>query len=174
MSLTPLQQKLAGGDRRSVGCAYDVAQEVLDQPALLEEIIDGLRVDDAIVRSRTAHVLARVAMTRPTLVDPYKDEILQVFARVPQWEVREQMSKVIPRLKLTNDEIALAYQLWEIYLQDRSSIVRTCAMQAMCDLLPYAPERRDGVVTRLHELTKTGTAAMRALGRKLLASLDGE
>ena len=168
--LSPLLQQLAGGERRSIGQAKDVAATVLAQPLLLEEIIDGLRMDDPIIRSRVAHVVMQVALEAPHLVEPYKDVLLHEVSAIPQWEVREQISKVLPRLPLTPDEIAAAYHLYETYLADRSSIVRTCAMQGLHDLVAHDPSLKPRVFATLLNLTETGTAAMRARGRMLLAA----
>ena len=173
-----LLDRLKGGDRRSVGEGYDVAVEILasaseDGARSLLEIADGMGSDDVILRSRCAHVLASVSAERPDLLTPFQDEILDCWAPIAQWEVREQMSKVLPRLSWTPDRLGQIYGLLQDYLEDRSSIVRTCALQAMVDLLDQAPERRPEVVRTVETLTESGTAAMRARGRKLLKVLSG-
>ena len=104
MSVTPVQLGLSGGERRSIGKAFDVAEEVLSNPDLLPEIMIE-------------------------------------FAPTDQWEVREQMSKAIPQLDLNSSEVEEAHQIFESYLRDKSSIVRTCANQGLFDLLKYDPNR---------------------------------
>ena len=58
------------------------------------------------------------------------------------------------------------------YLGDRSSIVKTFAMQGLAGLAMQDPEMKPEVVEQIRVLTRTGTAAMKARGRKLLAELE--
>ncbi len=163
--------ELSGGDRRSVGRAPEVARWALDQPARLAEIVEGLLGEDVIVRSRCAHVIDAVSKTRPELVEPFKKQLVDDATSIEQWEVREQMCKAIPRLTLSRQEVAAMRAVCMSYLDDRSSIVRACAMQALVDLLRFDPSHEDDVREVIGTLTEMGTAAMRARGRKLLKQL---
>ncbi|MFN0299988.1 MAG: hypothetical protein ACKVQU_06500 [Burkholderiales bacterium] len=58
------------------------------------------------------------------------------------------------------------------YLTDRSSIVKTFAMQALADIALQDAELRGPIVEQLPELTRSGSPAMKSRGRKLLASLQ--
>ena len=58
------------------------------------------------------------------------------------------------------------------YLRDRSSIVKTFAMQALADLASQDASLRAQILPLLEELTAIGTPAMRARGRKLLQHLN--
>jgi len=57
------------------------------------------------------------------------------------------------------------------YLRDKSSIVKTCAMQGLAGLAAQDAALKAKVLPLLKELTDVGTPAMRARGRKLLAGL---
>lgn len=162
---------LAGGDRRSTGHSEEVAAEVLADDSLFPDLFEGLLSDDAIIRSRAAHALMQIAPTRPDLVRPYKEVLMQDVARIKQWEVREQLCKILPRLGLTRAEIAYAVEIFRGYLNDKSSIVRTCALQALADLTEMEPSLKPEIMPTIEELTQTGTPAMRARGRKLLIKL---
>ncbi len=170
--MTPLLQRLAEGDRRSPGAAAAVADMVLEQPVMQEELFDGLSTADAATCARIVRVLLQVAETDAALMQPYKDRVLHEWPDHPQWEIRMHGCQILPLLHLRPADVDAAYAAFETYLADRSSIVRTCAMQAMVDLLPRASERREEVTQRIQRLTETGTAAMRARGRHLLAHLD--
>ncbi len=164
--------KLTGGDRRSVGAAAEVAAEVLRNEGLMEELFAGLLFDDPILRSRTAHALMQVAGQRPDLVQPYKDRILEEVAPLEQWEVREQICKILPALALSPTDIDRVLRLFQAYLEDRHSIVKTCAMQGMADLTRHDPALTPEIRFLIENLSMNGTAAMRARGRKLLKSLS--
>ena len=80
---------------------------------------------------------------------------------------------MIPRLRLTATERRRAAERTEVYLDDRSSIVKTCAMQGLSDLAMQDATLKPGaMLDRIRTLTRTGTPAMKARGRKLLGKLE--
>ena len=79
---------------------------------------------------------------------------------------------MIPRLELTPAEHTKAADALEAFLDDRSSIVKTFALQGLADLAALDPRMREGVIEKLREATRTGTPAMKARSRKLLAKLE--
>lgn len=79
---------------------------------------------------------------------------------------------MIPRLELTTRQRAAAADIFFEYLRDRSSIVRTWAMDALARLAQGDADLRKRVVPLIEDLTETGTPAMRARGRKLLQHLN--
>jgi hypothetical protein len=59
------------------------------------------------------------------------------------------------------------------YLDDRSSIVKTSALQGLADLAQHDASLRPKVLELLRASTRNGTAAMKARSRKLLLQLEG-
>jgi hypothetical protein len=57
------------------------------------------------------------------------------------------------------------------YTNDRSSIVKTFAMQALADLARRDENLRQHVLWHIEELCMTGTPAMHARGKHLLPKL---
>ena len=78
---------------------------------------------------------------------------------------------MVPRLPLTAQQRRQATTLLLSYLDDRSSIVRTCSMQGLAELALAHPQLRPRIIPLLEGLTRDGTPAMRSRGRKLLARL---
>jgi hypothetical protein len=58
------------------------------------------------------------------------------------------------------------------YLGDRSSIVKTFALQGLADLTTDDPALRAEVMEILRQSASSGTAAMKARSRKLLAQME--
>ena len=121
---------------------------------------------------RAADAIEKITITRPDLLAPYKRKILTLAARETQIEVRWHIALLLPRLPLTARERAAAIDVLFDYLRDRSSIVKTHAMQGLADLVLKHPELKSQIVPVIAELTEIGTAAMRARGRKLLPLLN--
>ena len=60
----------------------------------------------------------------------------------------------------------------EEYLDDRSSIVKTFALQGLADLSTDDDRLKSNVVDLLRVAARTGTPAMKARSRKLLLRLE--
>ena len=58
-------KKLQGGDRRSIGKVDEVVDQVLGSAALFEELINGLLVDDPVIRMRSADAVEKVTLVKP-------------------------------------------------------------------------------------------------------------
>ena len=58
------------------------------------------------------------------------------------------------------------------WLDDRSSIVKTCAMQGLASLTRWNPAMLPEVLDMLRLLSRSGTPAMRARGRILLKRIE--
>jgi hypothetical protein len=165
-------KKLSGGDRRSIGRANEIVVAVLKQPALFRYLFEGMGSDDAVVRMRAADVAEKVSARRPELLQPHKMKLLAIAGSNSQQEMRWHSALMIPRLKLTAKERGVAVDILFDYLRDRSSIVKTCAMQGLAMLAATDPSLRMKVLPLLKELTEIGTPAMRARGRKILQHLN--
>lgn len=160
--------ELAGGDRRTLGKSKAVAEYVLRHPERVEELLEGVLGDDAVVRARAIDSLEVVSARRPDLIQPHKRLLLTHVAALPFWEVREHICLMLPRLKLTAMERRRAFEIVRGYLGDKASIVRTFAMQAMVDLSEGVPEMRDEACQVVESALSEGTPAMRARARNLV------
>jgi len=167
----PLLKKLSGGDRRSIGRSNEVVAQVLAHPANFRHVVKGLAADDAVVRMRAADAIEKITARRPELLRPYKRKLLAIAGSTTQQEVRWHAALIMPRLEFTARERAVALDILFDYLRDKSSIVKTCAMQGLAGLAAQDAALKAKVLPLLKELTDVGTPAMRARGRKLLAGL---
>jgi hypothetical protein len=172
--MSDLLSKLTGGDRRSIGRSDEVVAEVLANPTLFEPLFKGMLADDPLVRMRAADAVEKITTQQPELLTPYKDCLLQEVSRIEQQEVRWHVAQLLPRLTLTPAERQQTLAILEIYLQDKSKIVKTFAMQALADLAEQDPNLRPSIITRLETLTASGSPAMRSRGRKLLVRLESK
>jgi len=169
--MNKLVDKLRGGDRRSIGRADEVAQEISANPKLFAQVLVAVLGADPLIRMRAADAIQKASAINPKLLQPHKRIILRKIAVIPQQEVRWHVAQIIPQLKLTPKERDHAVAILFDYLEDKSSIVKTFAMQALADLAQTDYDLRERVVPILEFLTANGTAAMRARGRKLLPFL---
>lgn len=167
-----LLSRLAGGDRRSLGRANEVARTVAKNPRRFPELFAGLWAEDPLVRMRAADAAEKVTKDNPALLQKYKNELLGLLADCDQIEVRWHLALMVPRLRLSVEERRRAATLLQAYLDDRSSIVRTHALQGLADLAENNAEFRPSIIEILREAARAGTAAMRARSRILLARFE--
>jgi hypothetical protein len=166
---------LEGGDRRTIGRADQVAAMVSKDPKMFPELIAGLWSGDPLVRMRAADASEKVTRTNRELLQPYKKELLGLMAETQEQELRWHLAAMIPRLPLNIRERQLAVTLLNGYLEDRSSIVKTSALQGLAELANLTDgdsSLRLKVIEVLREATRNGTPAMKARSRKLLLHLD--
>lgn len=166
-----IAQQLGGGDRRSIGKANAVAAQVLKNHRRFNELIRCLWGEDPIVRMRAADAVEKVSGRCPEVLHPFKVDLLGLLNEATQQELRWHLAQMIPRLELSERERHRAAGAFRNYLNDRSSIVKTFAIQALADLArddaSMQPEVRALVETHI----RSGTAAMRARCRKLMKQL---
>jgi len=171
MTETSLSSILRGGDRRSLGRANSVVTLILLQPARFPELIECLWCDDAVIRMRAADAAEKISAQKPQLLRPFKAELLGLATEASQPELRWHLALMIPRLPLTSADRKQAFPLLKQYLNDRSSIVKTCALQGLADLAQGDPQIRSQVRSLMEQASRTGTPAMKARARKLLPQL---
>lgn len=172
MARTNILALLEGGDKRSIGRADEVAGTVSHHHDLFPDLMRGWWSDDPIVRMRAADATEKVTRRHPDLLRPYKKELLGLMAEARQQELQWHLASIVPRLPLSSGERQLAFLTLSGYLQSRSSIVKTCALQALADLAVDGSNILPGVIEILHQSTRSGTPAMKARSRKLLRQLE--
>src|SRR5271168_4855142 len=151
---------LRGDDRRTIGRADKVAAIVSKDPRLFPELIAGLWSEDPLVRMRAADAAEKATRDNRELLRPYKKELLGLLAEADQQELRWHLAAMVPRLSLKPAERRRAAELLSRYLEDRSSIVRTFALQGLADLAQQEPSMRATVTDLLRESVRSGTPAM--------------
>jgi hypothetical protein len=165
----PFSLMLQGGDRRSIGNSNRVAALILQQSDRFAELIECLWHADSVVRMRAADAAEKVSAKRPELLAPFTTELLALAEQTSQAELRWHLAQMIPRLRLGVQERERAAAAMTSFLTDRSSIVRTFAVQALAELAGGIPEMEADIIDLLERTCRTGTPAMKARSRKLLA-----
>jgi len=167
-----LLKTLGGGDRRSIGRSNEVAELVFKRPVLFAQLIHGMCAADPLVRMRAADAAEKVSRKQPDLLRSFKGQLVRLLEEAQEQELRWHLAQMVPRLPLTSKERSRAATLLRSYLQDTSSIVKTCAMQALADLATRDESLRRETRALLRDAARNGTAAMKARARKLLTRFE--
>lgn len=162
---------LSGGDKRSIGKADKAADDTLRNPDLFGNLFELIFCDDEIVRMRAADAVEKITRQRPDLIQKYKRRLFNEATQIRQQEVRWHLAQLFSRLKLTSAERKKLFSILQDFLTDDSRIVKTFAMEALADIARQDDRLKPAIVSQLHELTQTGSPAMKSRGKKLLAKL---
>lgn len=171
MKTTAIRDFLAGGDRRSIGKSNALVARLEKRPQLLPELLHEMWNADPMIAMRAADALEKVTRKRPEALQRFKKELLGLAEETGQQELRWHLAAMLPRLQLSSAERWRVMETLTQYLENKSSIVKTFALQGMFDLSVQDSELRQHVEELLIVAVSTGTAAMRARARKLLGEI---
>jgi hypothetical protein len=172
-----LRTRLAEGRHAlDSACVPQVAALVCAQPRRAARLIELLWDDDPGVANRAADVLERISLhPSPALLGvlaEYKEPLLGLLPDARFIKLRWNLALVISRLALAVPEARRAASALQSFLDDRSSIVKTAALQGLADLTRHDPALLPAVLDLLRIQGRSGTPAMRARSRILLKRLD--
>jgi hypothetical protein len=80
--------KLAGGDRRSIGKSNEVVADVIHGHSLFGLVFQGMLNDDPLIRMRSADATEKITVKHPEYLQPYKEILIKQIATSEQQEVR--------------------------------------------------------------------------------------
>lgn len=164
-----IMEMLAEGERKAIAKSTAVAQAVLTNPKLVKTLVDALSSTNPTIVSHAAHALLTVFKKNPSLLRQFADQLMSAFRR-DQWEILEQLAKILPGLDLPEPkQRSLVDRLEQIFYESPSSIARTCALQALDDLGARHQVWRDRSTKAMKYAFEQGSKAMQARARKILA-----
>jgi len=173
-----------GRHRISSGRTAEVVSLVRAYPKKLTQLLECLWDEDPCVAMRAADALEKLTRRRSLVADEIQKSLLKtlqgswkapligLLAEATENKLRWCLAPVIPRLALTVPECKRVAETLLSYLDDKSSIVKTMALQGLADLTRQDASLLPMVIDLLSIHSRSGTPAMRARGRMLLKRLE--
>jgi vesicle coat complex subunit len=137
-----------------------------------EQLVECLWDEDPGIVNRASDALEKVSRRLPSLLDSWKAPLLGLLVEAEQNKLRWNLAVIVPRLKLSLPECRKVAEILQSYLDDSSSIVKTCALQGLASLSRQDTSLGPEVLDLLRLYSLCGTPAMRARGRHLLRQLE--
>jgi hypothetical protein len=174
----------AGRHRISSGQTAEVIDLVRADLKRAPQLLDCLWDEEPAVAMRAADALEKLTRRRSSQPDPVRDALLALlqrswkapliglFSESTENKLRWCLAPVLPRLTLTIPECRRVAAILRTCLEDKSSIVKTSAMQSLAELPRQDASLLPEVLDLLRILARSGTPAMRARGRILLRRLE--
>ena len=167
---------LEGRHALDPGRVPELTEWLADRARRIPSLIELLWDDDAGVASRAADLLERATRDgAPALLRSaaeYKEALIGLLPDARFIKLRWNLAFVLPRLPLTHGEARRIGAVLQSWLDDRSSIVKTAALQGLADLTRHDVTLLPEVLDMLRIKGRSGTPAMRARSRILLKKLD--
>ena len=133
-SHSSLRERLLLGDRKEVAEAAAIAREVFDDPRLVRPLVDLLEDADEAVVSHAAHTLMQVGRDAPELFAPYADRLLSMLRTCRQWEIGEQLPKVLVVVPLNDDQTQQLADILTTQVDAKSNIAAASALSGLAEL----------------------------------------
>lgn len=124
-------ERLSDGDLRSEGRAEEVAQEIIANPHLLNELTQGLRSENKVIRGRVCMTMEIISRQHPELLADVLPQVIELAAidTVPQ--VRWHIAEILGNVEISDDDIEKIVRILLEYLEDKSKIVKYCSVQTL-------------------------------------------
>jgi len=166
---------LAEGVWYAEGHTHAVAEAVLRNQELFDELVECLLSSDNGTCKRAAMALEIVSERQPEWFTPYKEILLDELDQQMRWYVLYRLCTIVPRLWLNSAERERArVRLGELAESPRN-VLNLSALTGlvMLALPPHSndPELREEMAWQVEHRMRTGSKAMQARGRHLLPLL---
>lgn len=162
---------LSGGDIRSDGLSSDVASLVLKNEQLYKELLEGLSVEDDLIRGRAADALEKIARSRPDLV---VDDLALLFKigqedAVPM--VRWHIAMIFGHLTLYKELTGQLTRTLLDLLQDTSVFVKSWSIVGLCIIGRIYSSENKRIIEAIVPLEGDSSVAIRSKVKKAIQLL---
>lgn len=164
---------LRGGDLRSIGRVAEVVELAGDSQAAFDALFNAMFADEPVVQLRASDVVEKISRRYPHLLQPHSATLLADLPAGLRQEVYWHIPLFLPRLDLSDDEMegAWAQILQLLHSGHPSRILTVHCLQGLAE--PALESGRQNEAARIiRDAMETGSAAVQAPGRKLLAAYE--
>ncbi len=165
--------KLKGGDLRSIGKANEVAESIIKNPKLFQDVFEGVFNDEPLIRMRAADALEKVSSKHPEYLQPFKARLIKEVSKIAQQEVQWHAAQMFGYIELTQNERDEIIEILFAWLDDsKSNIVKVCSMQTLAEFAEKDEKNRSKIINKITNVIRKGRPSVVSRGKKLLAKLE--
>lgn len=169
MDEVAILEALGEGERKAVARSSEVAAFMLKNSGYLPVVLEAFSSADETIVAHAAHALHTVFRSNACLLHEHTDRLVQYY-HINQWEVLEQLGKILPGLPLTDAQVrTVADRAEQVLRHHKSAIARAFSLQCLVTLALQRPYLKSQAESALKFATVSKTKALQARARKLLA-----
>jgi HEAT repeat protein len=151
---------LSAGSLSSDGYANEVARMVIEQPALLTDLIEALYLADQTVCGHAADALEKVARSCPGEVIAFLPRIISSAMYDNLAMVRWHMAMVLGHLSIVAQDKSEIQQILLRMLKDDSPFVKSWAIVSLCIIAKDSPDQVETIVQSIAGLLSDSSIAV--------------
>ena len=129
--MNDILNELSGGDLRSEGNSEKVANMIAKNNELMKYLKIGLKNEDKLIRGRVCMTLEIISRTHPDLINELIEDLIDLTTIDKTPQLRWHIAEIIPNIDLSLNEKKAFLPIMFDYLDDKSKIVKYCAIQAV-------------------------------------------
>jgi HEAT repeat protein len=174
MNMNHLLEQLQGGTLISDGAANKVADIVLADPALLDKLVEGLKISDDIIRARTAHALERISRFQPHLLKSLLPDLINLAVNDPVPMVRWHIPMIFSNFEISGTDFEIILSVLFRMLKDNSVFVKNWAVTGLTVFGKKKKFRREEIILNLKALTADPAKSVRSRAAKAIQVLEND
>ena len=165
----PIQDRLSGGNPRTLHNVDPVVKTVMAEPKRLDElIVCVLDSEDEIVRMRAGDALEKVCRAEPLLLQPHVSLLLRDMAQIHQPSVQWHVAQMLGHVRLTPTQRHRAARLMNENLDESTDwIVLNCSLDTLAVLARQDPAVVDDLRRQLRRHEQSSYTSLANRARKL-------
>lgn len=167
-SINPFEELMKRGDLRSIGHSEEVIP-LIDNRQNFDKLFELLFHNDRLVVMRTADAVEKITIDHPEYLKAHKKEILNLFDKAEDKELKWHLAQIVSRVKLNENEAGKAWQILTGWALDpkESRIVRTNSVHGLFNLLSQYPGLEQDFLLTIDQVTKENIPSINARLRQL-------
>ncbi len=172
--MNELLEKLNCGDLTSDGRANEVVDDVIQNPKLINNLIDGLNSKDDVIRGRTADALEKISRSYPQLLNGLSPLFEKAVLKDKVPMVRWHMAMIFPNLILSAKETKEIIDILFRMLDDESVFVKTWAISSLTIFGRRNKNIVKKIIKKITPLLTSESVAVKSRVVKALKVLENE
>jgi len=162
------EEKLSGGDLRSIGKVDLIVNEIQSQSDF-DKLFSCLGTEDRLIVMRAADAIEKITVKHADFLCSHKEEILEFCKCADNIEFKWHLALLLSRLPLTESECAGVLEILSSWLRDpkESKIVRVNSMQALYELFRKGSMAEQKLESILSEVEKENVPSLLARIRRI-------
>lgn len=165
---------LSEGDLRSDGLSNEVVKIILQEPDLIDDLMEGLDSPEEVIRGHTADALEKIARSRPDLLEPYIPRLLTCLRTDPVAMVKMHLAMILGHLADREEQVDDFIAVLLSVLHDKSVFAISWAVVSLCIIGRRYPDKREEILREIVLLQKHKSPALRTKVRQAVGLLTDE
>jgi hypothetical protein len=159
---------LKEGDIRSIGRANEIADLVLENTFMFEDLLDSLGHESDVVRAHGSDAIEKVIRVQPHLLAPYLDEVISLAEKETRPVVKLHFAMLFGHLLATDAAVPPIKAILLKLLADQSVFTSSWAIASLCILVRKYPDERAEIIQVIGPLQSNPSAALRSRAKKAM------